>query len=68
MLVQDLSGFNFVKNPYLKNTHIFTSWDGVFICESPGEGEHLKYQPVIRQANEQEAKYYFEQLNKLQNK
>jgi hypothetical protein len=68
MLVQDLSGFNFLKNPYRKDTTIFTSWDGVFICESPGEGERYKYQPVIRQANEQETKYYFEQLNKLQNK
>lgn len=68
MVVQDLSGFNFVKNPFSKFTHIFTSWDGLFICESPGKSGRFKYQLVIRQANEQEAKYYFEQLNKLQNK
>jgi hypothetical protein len=68
MQVQDLSGFNFVKNPHRKNTHIFTSWDGIFICESPQDSERFKHQHVIRQANEQECKYYFEQLNKLQNK
>ncbi len=68
MLVQDLSGFNFVKNPFSKFTHIFTSSDGLFICESPGKSGRFKYQPVIREANEQESKYYFQQLNKLQNK
>ena len=50
LFVDDYSGFNFVKNIHQLNTHIFMCLEGVFICESPKEGEKFKYQKVLRRA------------------
>ncbi len=58
MLVTDYSGFNFVPNPYQKNTYIFNSYDGVFICEAPAYGERFKYKEVIRVASDREVNFY----------
>jgi hypothetical protein len=53
-LVEDLSGFNFIENPFQENTHIFECLDGYYICESPEEGSRFKYQQVLRKASADE--------------
>jgi len=58
MLVNDYSGYVFVLNPYQKNTYIFNSYDGLFICEAPAYGERFKYKEVIRKANQREVNFY----------
>ena len=58
MLVDDYGGFNFVPNPYQKNTYIFNSYDGVFICEAPAFGERFKYKEVIREADQREIDFH----------
>lgn len=60
--VNDLSGYNFIKNPLQEGTHIFSCWDGTFICTSPHEGERFKYMEVLRETNEDEENF----LNEIQ--
>ncbi len=58
MLVVDYNGFTFLPNPYQKNTYIFNSYDGVFICEAPAYGERFKYKEVLRKADQREVNFY----------
>lgn len=57
-LVEDYGGFNFIKNPFQKGTHIFTCLSGKFVCVSPEEGERFKYSRVMRPASDEEVKHY----------
>jgi hypothetical protein len=52
--VDDMGGFDFIRNPVLTGTHIFRCLDGYFVCLSPEPDSRFKYQPVFRQANEAE--------------
>jgi hypothetical protein len=52
--VEDLSGFNFIENPFRKETHIFESFQGHFICNSPKATERFKHQLVLRKATKEE--------------
>ena len=63
-LVGDLSGFNFIINPYQANTHIFECASGHFICSSPNKGDKYKYQHVIREATNKEVRYFAVAKNK----
>ena len=60
LFVDDLSGFNFVANPFsrLVKTHIFESWFGYFICQTPRANERFKYKQVERPASEREIAHY----------
>jgi hypothetical protein len=55
--VDEISGFNFISNPFAANTHICESGAGIFVCLSPEDGERFKYQPA-RKASSKETKYY----------
>ncbi len=57
-LVEDYGGFNFIKNPFQKGTHIFTCLSGKFVCVSPEEGDRFKNQKVLRPASSVEVAYY----------
>ena len=61
-VVGDYSGFGFIPNPYQENTHIFNSYDGVFICSSPADGERHKYQKVLRMAEQKELNFYLDNI------
>lgn len=56
--VSDMSGFNFIKNPFQKGTTIFKCFDGIFICETPEPDDRHKYQTVIREATNAESEYH----------
>jgi len=60
LFVDDLSGFNFVKNPFAKivKTHIFESFFGYFVCQTPRADERFKYKRVERPASEREIAHH----------
>jgi hypothetical protein len=61
--VQAVDGFNFIKNPLQEGTHIFESFLGIYVCQSPdGEFERFKYQPA-RKAGKKEAAIYMADFN-----
>jgi len=55
--VDEISGFNFIENPFAAGTHICESGAGIFVCISPSSGERFKYQPA-RKANTKETTHY----------
>jgi hypothetical protein len=55
--VDEISGFNFIVNPFAAGTHICESAMGIFVCVSPEDGERYKYQPC-RKANRKETAHY----------
>lgn len=55
--VDEISGFNFIPNPFTSGTHICESGAGIFVCLSPEKGERFKYQPC-RKANSKETNHY----------
>ena len=56
--VGNMSGHDFLPNPFQESTHIFTCLKGEFICVSPEEGERFKYSRVVRPASDEEVKHY----------
>jgi len=57
-IVSDVSGFNFIKNPFKKGTTIFECFDGIFICETPEPDDRHKYQSIIREATNAESEHH----------
>ena len=62
VFVEDLSGFNFVKNIHQEGTHIFECASGFFVCNSPQEDDSFKHQKVLREATEQEAMHHIDSM------
>lgn len=56
--VNDISAFNFVKNPFQKKTHICVSMDGFWICTTPAKDDRFKWQPILRAANIKEIEHH----------
>lgn len=55
--VDSISGFNFIPNPFASGTHICESGAGIYVCESPENGERFKYKSA-RKANSKETNHY----------
>ena len=55
--VDEVSGFNFIVNPFEVNTHICESGLGIYVCISPKDGERYKYQPCRRATKKEFAHY-----------
>lgn len=56
--VNDIAGFDFVKNPFKRNTHICVNGEGYWICRSPAKDDRFKWQPIIRAANIKEIEHH----------
>ncbi len=56
--VSDMSGFNFIKNPFKKATTIFECFDGIFICNTPEPDDRCKHQIVLREATKEESDHH----------
>lgn len=56
--VSDVSGFNFIKNPFKKETTIFECFDGIFICKTPEPNDRHKQMTVIRDATKDESSHH----------
>jgi hypothetical protein len=55
--VDEISGFNFIANPFAAGTHICESGSGIYVCQSPEEGDRFKYK-LARKANTKETNHY----------
>jgi len=56
--VEDVGCFNFIKHPADNRYHLATSINGIWMIESPEEGEPFKYQPCWKADSDETALYY----------